>query len=210
MSKWFLRLGITISVMISLGSNFVFAQENFTAKKYDWTGFYLGGHVGGVTVKDKLVGNISGISGGVLAGYQYQFDNIVIGAESDLYWGDLMKRGTISGLNGLKRVDWGSTIRLRAGYAINDWQIFASGGFATAQVTVKGSNPFISVNDNKTHYGYVLSTGVEKAVADNWRIRAEYTYGDFNGRTYSLGPARLKFKGAAGHGARIAVSYRFQ
>jgi outer membrane immunogenic protein len=86
---------------------------------YDWSGFYVGGHVGGgwasnsITDNDLLtmlaIGNgnpgfialnqpvqtvnSSGFLGGVQAGANYQIGKLVVGAEADYSW------GTITGSN---------------------------------------------------------------------------------------------------------------
>jgi outer membrane immunogenic protein len=213
MAGWILRFGVAVSIFLSL-SSLAFAGEKpdrADNQSYDWSGVYLGGHIGGVRVNDTIVGPINGFAGGILAGYLHHSGNAVFGIESDYYWGDLAKRGQLDsiGLNGIKRVKHGGTIRLRAGYAFDDWLVFASGGFALARSKVSGSTPFFSASDSKTHYGFVVSGGVEKAISKNWRMRAEYTYGNFGARTYQLGPLTRRFKGADGHGLRLAIAYRF-
>ena len=67
----------------------------------DWTGFYVGGHIGGGWgTKDVFdpsqggvliaSGNVSGFLGGVQAGYNYQVNNwLVLGVEGDFSWADV-------------------------------------------------------------------------------------------------------------------------
>ena len=52
---------------------------------YNWTGFYIGGHIGGAFAGDNsLLGNDARLLGGVQGGFDYQFagSNWVIGAEA--------------------------------------------------------------------------------------------------------------------------------
>src|ERR1700759_5083854 len=56
---------------------------------YNWTGFYIGGHVGGAFASNSgLNGNDDGrFMGGVQGGFDYQFaPNWVIGAEAQYDW----------------------------------------------------------------------------------------------------------------------------
>src|ERR1700750_654063 len=56
---------------------------------YNWTGFYIGGHVGGAFAGDNsLLGNDGRLLGGVQGGFDYQFagSNWVIGAEAQYSW----------------------------------------------------------------------------------------------------------------------------
>ena len=62
---------------------------------YNWTGFYVGGHVGylwgrthveedGVVTEDGVPTN--GVVGGALAGYNWQYNQFVFGLEGDFGW----------------------------------------------------------------------------------------------------------------------------
>src|ERR1700751_3423756 len=55
---------------------------------YNWTGFYIGGHVGGAFAGDNsLLGNNARFMGGVQAGFDYQFaPNWVTGIEAKYSW----------------------------------------------------------------------------------------------------------------------------
>ena len=66
-----------------------------TPPVFSWTGFYIGGNLGGAwargTVSDSLFGlsassDRSGFIGGGQLGVNYQFSNIVLGAEWDFDW----------------------------------------------------------------------------------------------------------------------------
>src|SRR3979411_353234 len=55
---------------------------------YNWTGFYIGGHVGGAfSGGNSLEGSGGRFMGGVQGGFDYQFaTNWVIGAEAQYSW----------------------------------------------------------------------------------------------------------------------------
>ena len=69
---------------------------------FSWTGFYIGGNLGGAwargNVSDSLFGlsassDRSGFIGGGQLGVNYQFSNIVLGAEWDFDWTSLDATG---------------------------------------------------------------------------------------------------------------------
>ena len=55
---------------------------------YNWTGFYIGGHIGGAFAgNNSLQGSDDRFLGGVQGGFDYQFaNNWVIGAEAQYSW----------------------------------------------------------------------------------------------------------------------------
>jgi outer membrane immunogenic protein len=131
---------------------------------YDWTGIYLGGHVGGGMLVDSVsqngtstggfgltnTGNLrpAGVIGGVQAGANYEFAPWVIGIEGT--WTDSAIEGNTlipcSGtcfLNGTtvitqerfsSQAQWFAALTGRAGYAANDWLFYAKAGGAWMHV----------------------------------------------------------------------------
>src|SRR5882757_7162268 len=76
---------------------------------YNWTGFYIGGHVGGAFAGDNsLQSSDARFLGGVQGGFDYQFaPNWVLGAEAQYSWltggtnnGTLFPAGTLVTSNG--------------------------------------------------------------------------------------------------------------
>lgn len=132
---------------------------------YDWTGFYIGGHIGGgwgdnsVTELAPGVGafptgtafnrvNLSGFLGGVQGGYNYQFSNIVLGVEGEYTWEDLSGTATtvstVPGLVGFSSTTTSKATDLalvtgRLGYAANNWLFYVKGGGAWGQGHSDGS-----------------------------------------------------------------------
>src|SRR6202008_1051782 len=55
---------------------------------YNWTGFYIGGHLGGAFAgNNSLEGSGGRFMGGVQSGFDYQFaTNWVVGAEAQYSW----------------------------------------------------------------------------------------------------------------------------
>src|SRR5581483_10920845 len=102
---------------------------------YNWTGFYIGGHVGGAFAGDNnLQGSDGRLLGGVQGGFDYQFANTwVIGAEAQYSWltgnsnsGLLLPSGALVSGN----TDQLGSVTGRLGYAWGPTLLYAKGGYA--------------------------------------------------------------------------------
>src|SRR5436309_4191827 len=102
---------------------------------YNWTGFYIGGHVGGAFGGDNsLLGNSGRFLGGVQGGFDYQFaGNWVLGAEAQYSWlannntnGVLFPGGTLVTSNN----DQLGSVTGRLGYAWGPAPLYGQGRFA--------------------------------------------------------------------------------
>src|SRR6266699_1528086 len=131
---------------------------------YNWSGFYVGGHLGGSstnqswtnTANTTLFGDLdpgqgfrqrgSGVFGGGQMGYNWQASNFVFGLEGTI--AGLDSRGTLFNTAfGAGRDDqfswrtnWMATITGRAGYAVTNNLFYVKGGYA-------GVNNRLSVTD---------------------------------------------------------------
>lgn len=166
-----------------------------------WTGGYVGAHVGGawgdMSVKD-IDGGVapgpfkyspSGAFGGGTAGYNWQLDALVIGAEADLGY---------MGLNGELDVPYGppdqayhkyfkiedglyADITGRAGFAFGDTLIYGKGGVAfTGGEGIQGTTkPWYNPTGTGGYTGWVAGGGIEHFITSNISIKAEYLHFDF-------------------------------
>ncbi len=129
---------------------------------YDWSGFYIGGHVGGAWTDERATylgttgipldpigtqygGNRTGFLGGVQGGYNYQVQNIVLGVAGDFSWtGTSVDNATTSAfvpavtIHTLSKTNWYSTFTGRIGYAANNVLFYAKGGVAFAEEVYGG------------------------------------------------------------------------
>lgn len=175
---------------------------------YNWTGFYVGGQIGGGWYSNTTTvvqggtnfpagfvdGTIngSGVLGGGYAGFNYQINQFVIGIDGDYSWADLTGSGSdISPLNGSTtrhndKVKWIATVTGRLGYAVNNWLLFGKGGWAWAGFAGSSSTfNLAGVNttngtSSETRDGWTLGGGVEWAFLPNWSAKLEYDYVKFN------------------------------
>jgi outer membrane immunogenic protein len=188
---------------------------------YNWTGFYIGGHLGGAFAGDNsLQSSDARFLGGVQAGFDYQFaQNWVIGAEAQYSWlnggnsnGVLFPGGTL--VTGSNSNQLGS-VTGRVGYTWGPALLYAKGGYAWRDsndigVTVAGVPAAFTATGNHKD-GYTVGTGLEYMFAPNWSAKAEYQYYNFGNTTITAGPPDVvgaRF-GNDEHSVKVGLNYRF-
>ncbi|MGH6906813.1 MAG: outer membrane protein [Aestuariivirga sp.] len=182
---------------------------------YDWSGIYVGVFGGLVFVETPYVpigggdpefGGASGIAG-VLAGAQWQWDNFVLGVEGDWGWGFGETAQNI-----IDETDYTinsvATLRARLGFAFDDTMIYATGGVATANATLDAY--VLGIDDDQTHWGWVIGGGMEHAFSENFTGRLEYLYASFGEEDYDLSPfGTVAMEIENMHIIRAALAYKF-
>mgnify|MGYP001156542833 CR=1 FL=1 len=179
---------------------------------YNWTGFYVGGNVGGAwanqewinTANTTIFGDLApgqgfrnretGFIGGGHVGYNWQANNFVFGLEGGIQ--GLSNDSTV--LNNVFgagddvfnwRTEWMATVVGRLGLAYNNNLFYVRGGWA-------GVNNKLSVVDNvpvtgsgsqtQWHNGWTVGAGWEYGLTQNWIIGVEYNYAAFERKSYQL------------------------
>lgn len=176
------------------------------AEPYDWSGFYLGAHVG---YGDASFGgciecgasseasgsalDLSGVVGGGHAGYNFQSGSIVFGLEADATFMNFEDLGLTGSddefFNG--SVDYLASIRGRLGVAMDRTLIFATAGaafqnaelFSCRDTDCPPGGDTAKFND----VGFVLGGGAEYAATDLISVRAEGLYYVFNDKVDASG-----------------------
>ena len=170
------------------------------AQIYNWTGFYLGGHIGGAFRGDSnnlLGGSRDGtFMGGVQVGYDNQFaPNWVFGLEANYSFKDTGSNFANRGLG---------SVTGRLGYTWGPSLLYVKGGYGWADS--RFSNGF---GGNGGRDGYTVGGGLEYMFTQNWSGKIEYQYYDF-GNVNFVTPA-----GVAGtfrndeHTIKAGINYRF-
>ncbi len=150
---------------------------------YNWTGAYIGingGYGFGRSKWSGLPANFDvkgGLAGGQL-GYNWQFGQFVYGVEADGDWSGMRGTANIADCGGLScqtRNDFLSTVRGRAGIAIDRLMPYATGGLAVGNIraTVPG---FAGID--RTNAGWTVGGGLEYGLVNNWTVKAEYLFVD--------------------------------
>ena len=165
---------------------------------YDWTGFFVGGHVGaGFSYRDWMLvdGSTSNAGDAVLLGGQlganYQTGKWVIGTETALSWGNLKDESLCPDGNNTcwTRQNWLATVTGRIGYAFDPALFYLKGGaafthsdyFKTAQIP----SPLDERSDGRRN-GWTAGAGMEYALWRSWTMRLEYDYLEFGSRSFAM------------------------
>jgi len=192
---------------------------------YNWTGFYIGGHLGGAFASDN---NFSGLStgnnsngrfmGGLQAGYDYQFSpNFVAGIEGQYSWLSGSVGAVFPGGFAYTNNQRGlGSITGRVGYTWGPGLLYVKGGYAYSdnneRVTSAVTGAPIAFSTNGDHSnGWTVGLGVEYMFAPNWSAKAEYQYYNFGNATFTS-PAGLVPSGSFttdDHTITAGVNYRF-
>ena len=164
------------------------------AVPFDWSGFYVGGHVGygrgygGNTLFDPnpsaADSSFGSFFGGMQYGYNYRLPSrLLLGIEGDISFPNYLDDGIVTSRSTpfssvTEKLDFVSTVRVRAGYAFDHWLFYTSGGFAWSQARLL-EDPNLTGNEDKVlgmRTGWALGVGAELAISPGWTARLEYLY----------------------------------
>jgi outer membrane immunogenic protein len=167
---------------------------------YSWIGGYVGvngGYQWGSTVNNPT--EPSGLTGGLQAGYNWQYGQFVFGGEIDLQ---------LSGADDTFapwkfRNPWFGTVRARAGYAVNNILFYGTAGFAYGGLKAETTTGLF---ESKTHGGWAAGLGMEVGLTPNWTARAEYLYIDLGDRNSVLTGSANGLESSI---LRLGLNYRF-
>jgi outer membrane immunogenic protein len=161
------------------------------APVFTWTGFYIGVEGGGDfrNYHDNWTGRglnkDGGLVGGVL-GYNWQFNNFVVGLEGDAaallsgneawtYSGAQVYNNTLNG-------DYAAAIRGRLGIPAFERALFyVAGGVAFGDVKYNYT-PVVGngISATQDRVGWTIGAGMDYAFTPNWIARIEYRYVDLS------------------------------
>ncbi len=185
---------------------------------YDWTGFYIGGHLGGAfAANNSLEGSGGRFMGGVQGGFDYQFaTNWVVGAEAQYNFLTNNNNGVL--LPGGTRITTTNnqigSVTGRLGYTWGPALLYAKGGYAGRDSKIVVSNggvPVAFATNGNQKSGYTVGAGLEYMFAPSWSAKAEYDYYNFGTTTFTGGPAAIvgsRFRDDE-HTVEVGVNYRF-
>ena len=168
---------------------------------FSWTGFYLGGEFGWMQANPKystgalLLGapflvtsgsDKNGLSYGVLAGYNYQVGQLMLGVEADFQgWTVGQIRYTaITGDFLTARSKWGGSIRGRLGYAADHALFYVTGGAAFVSNETSIPSTGISIGGDGTRVGWTVGAGLDYAFMNNWFTGIEYRYSQYQSKSF--------------------------
>jgi opacity protein-like surface antigen/outer membrane protease len=176
------------------------------AAAMNWTGIYIGAHLGGGWSNDRWSDpfgstpgafgffNVAGFGdtthatgplGGGQIGYNVQSGQWVLGVEADASVADLRGENTcfsgLVGLNCQRIVDALGTVAGRLGYAWDRSLAYVKGGGAWINSTynINGNTSVLTLGTGSTGitaWGRTVGGGIEYALTNNWTARIEYDH----------------------------------
>jgi len=214
-----------------------FPADPLRAGDYDWTGFYVGAHLGeqwssvnGSTTdtaiaatSPSIYNNPQGFYGGVQVGYDYMLPSrVVLGLEGDVSSGG-STTNNITDASGTSanqtRVFDTESVRGRLGYALDNVLLYGTGGWAWSsdqfiRTQLTGTLNLATAGTeeavNKYLGGWTAGGGVAVAFAQNWNAFAEYRYTDYGSSTISLPFSQLSTTSATKVSeVDVGVNYKF-
>ena len=184
---------------------------------FNWTGFYLGVHAGAAITDFEFSSSLgdgsvsfddTGFLGGVQAGYNWQFDNIVVGLQTDFaYTSAKVGLDSEGSSGGEQKLEWLGSTTARIGYAFDNLLVYGKGGVAYGQSTFEV--PFtqgLSLQDSQWHVGWTAGAGVEYAFTQNITGLLEYNYVDLGSQDYAAGFLRADLTSNV---IKAGVNYKF-
>jgi outer membrane immunogenic protein len=197
----------------------------YAAPIYNWTGFYIGGHIGGAFTGDNNFGGLTTgnnndgrFLGGLQAGYDYQFaPNWVLGVEGQYSWLGSNNNGVIfpggfvynNNQRGL------GSVTGRVGYTWGPGLLYVKGGYAFSdnnESLVNGAGTPVPFAFSGNHSnGFTVGAGLEYMFTQNWSGKIEYQYYNFGNSSF-VAPAALAPFGnfrTDDHVVKAGINYRF-
>ena len=175
---------------------------------FTWTGFYLGANIGAGWISREVTDSFFGAEwtnssdarfiGGGQIGYNWQFNNFVLGIEGDID-GIVNKSrsrtvtvpaGTFT-LNGQNDGNYVATIAARFGFAFDRALLYGKagygwvGGTGNLLIVNNATGASVSLGGDGTRSGWMLGGGLEYAITHNWTVKGEFDYID-TGRNRSV------------------------
>jgi len=191
------------------------------APAFTWGGLYVGingGYAYGAVNNSNFSSPNGGMVGGTL-GYNWQFGQIVFGAEGDFDYAFTKQSNTFgfttaagvagTGANSL-RTNWITTERLRLGYAVDRALFYVTGGFAAADTHANVSDSFgNNFSQNNWRDGGVVGGGIEYAFTNNITAKAEYLWAPLSNQTYWSGTPYAETNHLDVNMFRVGLNYKF-
>ncbi|CAN5286992.1 porin family protein [soil metagenome] len=193
----------------------------YAAPIYNWTGIYVGAHIGAAFGGDNnYTTNIVGLTGGsrdaaFLGGGQlgadYQFaPNWLVGIEGQISGLSSNDRNFTTGASVIRdRSDWLASVTGRLGYTWGPGLIYGKGGVAFRDDNgLAATAAFLPAVTNRESTGYTVGGGFEYMFAPAWSAKVEYQYYNFDTTTVATPVGGLSYKDDL-HTVKVGVNYHF-
>lgn len=227
---------LATAATVSLGSTAHAADWDVTkAPAYaNWQGAYIGGNVGVARMNSTCEGTAASEYGyyscgygvatvqdtsalaGVQLGYDWQDRNFVYGVAADWDWTGLKhsNSGYYYETAVQTQVPWLSSLRGRAGLAIDNTMVYFTGGVAEGQIKATSTYDGVQYGSiNQAKVGWVAGIGIEHQFTSHLSGFAEVLYYDLGNTTgpityYATYPYQSEY-GFEVIAARVGLNFRF-
>jgi outer membrane immunogenic protein len=176
------------------------------AGTYDWSGVYAGVYGGYTRFDSKIAGvknDFSGFNVGGVLGGNIQMDHFVFGLEGDLGYSTAEDTFTAP-IAHTQKADYNVALRGRAGFAFDSTLLFVQGGAAWTDYLSDSAGARILAD---TTMGYQIGAGVEQAITDSMTIRIDGLYTDY-GKTKNITLLPVSFDPDS-IAVRVGLNYKF-
>src|SRR6476660_4508285 len=195
-----IRLLTALTITLSGVSSLALADErsDTRAGAQNWTGFYVGGHVGESFGSAKAILSeppttssriaFESLYGGIHAGYNSRLPSgILLGIEADIsfpnYFGadDHVWAAKTATSHVTEKVDYVGSVRGRLGLVFDRWLAYGTGGLAWSSGHFFQSAPGADGGDPRSgiRTGWSLGGGIAAPIDRAWSARLEYLYSHF-------------------------------
>lgn len=177
-----------------------------------WSGLHLGGHVGysnlnmdpsDATTASLAESSTSSTAFGGFIGYNFQWDNLVVGIDGAHNRPASLETSVRSGTSSatLKLVDYG-TLRMRGGYAFGQFLFYGFVGGAVGRMNYATVDTGVTASSRDGAFagGFTAGLGLDVAILPNVFVRGEYEYIAFS----PVGVIR-----SSTNTARVGIGVRF-
>jgi outer membrane immunogenic protein len=211
--RWHIGLGaVVLALALCGGTGASLAYDRYgepvliSPLPYNWSGVYVGGHAGGAnsrvewtftTPTETLDQGNNAFIGGAQAGLQWQWSNLVLGAEVMYSWASLEDSSGAALQPGISLTSEVNNLLLvtgKVGYAYENYLAYAKGGWARADVDFRSTvtaTGALATSSSGRENGWTAGVGLEYAISQHINIGVEYDYIRLNvdPRTQVAGPA---------------------
>jgi outer membrane immunogenic protein len=179
---------------------------------YNWSGFYVGA-MGGYGWSTSQGNDFKGGFAGGTVGANAQFQNFVVGVETEGAWSNIGQSATafFGLLTAKDQVQAFGSVTGRLGLAVDSLLIYGKGGYAFAANNIRITGPGGFVSDTQFHNGYTVGGGIEYGVTPNVSIKGEYLFAHYLSQNYfaSIAPPGVASGALDVHTVKLGVNYRF-
>ncbi len=157
------------------------AQAGIVPPLYNWTGFYIGGYVAGLSghLTPAYGEGPSGIDVGLTVEYAWQnadgwvftpFVSVPIAGQTGV-------PATLS----TSKINWGLFGGAKVGLAVGRWQPYG----LVAAVVGQGTASNLAVTRSNTHHGLIFGLGADYALTDHWTVGGRFSHIAMDAQNYN-------------------------